>query len=53
MLDFFVLLSVQYTLNTLYLTQKHKNIFDKRTDPNCTKIDLIFHNFKDGFCQIK
>ena len=53
MLDFSVRLSAQYTLNTLYLTQKHKNMLQKRIDPNCIIINLSFQNFKNGFCQIK
>ena len=52
-LDFSVRLSVQYTLNTLYLTQKHKNMLQKHIEPNCIIINLSFHNFKNGFCQNK
>ena len=52
-LDFSVWLSVQYTLNTLYLTQKHKNMLQKRIEPNCIIINLSFHNFKNVFCQNK
>ena len=52
-LDFLVWLSVQYTLNTLYLTQKHKNILQKRIEQNCIIINLNFHNFKNVFCPNK
>ena len=52
-LDFSVMLSVQYTLNTLYLTQKHKNMLQKRIEPNYIVINLSFHNFKKVFCQNK
>ena len=52
-LDFSVWLSVQYTLNTLYLTQKHKNMLQKRIEPNCIIINLSFHNLKKVFCQTK
>ena len=53
-LDFSVRLSVQYTLNTLYLThKKHKHMLQKRIDPNCTMINFRFHYFKNGFSQIK
>ena len=53
MLDFLVRVSVQYTLNTLYLTQKQKCMLQKHIDPNCIIIDFSFHNFKNGFCQMK
>ena len=52
-LDFSVRLSVQYTRNTLYLAQKHKNMLQKRTNPNCIIINASFHNFKIGGCQNK
>ena len=51
-LDFSVWLSVQYT-HTLYLTQKHKNLLQKRINPNCIIINVSFNNFKNGFCHIK
>ena len=52
-LDFSVWLSVQFTLNTLYLTQKHKNMLQTRIEPNCIIVNLSFHNFKNVFCQNK
>ena len=52
-LDFPVPVSVQYTLNTLYLTQKHKNMLQKPIDPNCTKKKLSFHYFNNRFFHIK
>ena len=33
-LNFSVWLSVKYTLNTMYLAQKHKNMLQKFIDPN-------------------
>ena len=44
-LDLSVWLSVQYTINTLYLTQKHKNMLQKRIEPNCIVKNLSFHDF--------
>ena len=35
-------MTVQYTLNTLYPTQKHKNMLKKSIDPNCIKIKGSF-----------
>ena len=48
-----VWLVVKYTLNTLTLTQKHKKLLQKHTDPNCIEINWSFQNFKNGFCQNK
>ena len=52
-LYFSVRLSVQYTLKSLYLIQKQKNMLQKRIDPNCIIINFSFHNFENGFGQIK
>ena len=52
-LDFSVWLCVQYTLITLYLTLKHKNMLQKRIDPTCIMINFGFYSFKNGFCQNK
>ena len=49
MLGFLVLLRVQYILNKLYIVQKQKNMLQKLLDPNYTKINLSFHNSKNGF----
>ena len=46
MLTLLVWLSIQYKLNTLYLTQKHKIMLQKRIDPNFIIINLSFHNKK-------
>ena len=53
MLNFSISLSVQFTLNTFYLTQKQKDMLQKRMDPNCIIIDFSFHNFKNRFFQIE
>ena len=52
-LDFSVQLSVQYTLDTLYLTQKQKHMLQKRTDPNCIIINFSVYDFQNGFCLNK
>ena len=53
MLEFSVWLSVQYTQNALYLTQKHKNMLQKSIDPNYIIRNRSFNKLKNGFCQIK
>ena len=52
-LGFLVWLSVQYTLNTLYRAQKHKNMLQKHIETNSIIINFSFQNFKNVFCQNK
>ena len=51
--DFSNLLIVQYSLHTLYITQKHKTQFPKHIDPLCIEIVEGFYNFKKLLEQIK
>ena len=52
-LDFSGRLSVQYTLHTLYITHKHKKMFQKRIDPLYIGLVKGFYNFFNGFDQNK
>ena len=46
-------LIVQYTLHTLYTTQKHKIQLQKHINPLCIEIVEDFYNLKNGLEQIK
>ena len=35
------------------IDKNHKNMLQKRIDPNCIIINFTFHNFNSGFFQIK